>query len=44
MEDLDGKVVVIRNGAFVAYDRLVEKCHGKMRPSMCQCWQIIVMS
>lgn len=44
MEYLDGKDAVIRNGVFVASDLLVEKCHGKTRPSMCQCWQIMVMS
>lgn len=34
--DLDGKDAMIRNGAFVACDLLVEKWHGKMRPNMYQ--------
>lgn len=34
MEDMDGKNTVIRNRVFMCHDLLVEKCQGKVKPSM----------
>lgn len=40
MEDMDGKNTVIRNRIFVCHDLLVEKCQGKVKPSMWPCFKL----
>lgn len=34
MEEMDDKDAVIRHRVYVIHDLLLEKCQGRMRPSM----------